>query len=171
MEGDTPVSAHLQRKLRRLARLEREKSRRQKGSKNRSKTRHHVAVQHGKVARARRDYHHKQALRLVRENQVIHVEDLNVAGILGNRRLARAIADAGWSQFVRLITEKAERYVRTVHRGPVAAQLEDLLVMRVHPRRAAAEDQAVVGVQPVRPRTTGTATPLSTSSPPDGRRG
>jgi len=106
----------LSRKLRKLRRLEREKSRRQKGSNNRNKTRRKVAIAHGKVAHARRDYHHKQALTLVRENQVIHVEDLNIAGLVLNRRLARAISDAGWAQFVRIIGEKANRYGRTVHR-------------------------------------------------------
>ncbi|PQM44865.1 hypothetical protein C1Y40_04977 [Mycobacterium talmoniae] len=106
---------HLDRKLRKLARLEREKSRRQKGSNNRDKSRRKVAVAHNEVARARRDYHHKQALALVRENQVIHVEDLNIVGMVKNRRLARAISDAGWGQFVRIIGEKADRYGRTLH--------------------------------------------------------
>lgn len=106
---------YLQRKSRKLARLQREQARRQKGSKNRDKSRRKVAVQHGKVARTRRDYHHKQVLRLVLENQVIHVEDLNIAGMVRNRRLARAISDAGWAQFVRIIGEKAERYGRTLH--------------------------------------------------------
>ncbi len=62
---------HLGRRLRKLRRLEREKSRRQKGSVNRDKARRKVAIAHNKVARARRDHHHKQALALVRENQVI----------------------------------------------------------------------------------------------------
>jgi putative transposase len=106
---------HLGRKVRKLRRLEREKSRRQKGSINRDKTRRKIAIEHGKVARSRRDYHHKRALALVRENQVIHVEDLNIAGMVVNRRLARAISDAGWGQFVRIIREKADRYGRTVH--------------------------------------------------------
>ena len=70
---------------------------------------------HNEVARARRDYHHKQALALVRDNQVIHVEDLNIAGMVRNRRLARAITDAGWGQFVKIIAEKADYYARTVH--------------------------------------------------------
>jgi len=112
---DVPNPQHLQRKLRKLARLEREKSRRQKGSNNRTKTRRRIAVAYNEVARARRDYHHKQALALVRENQVIHVEDLNIVGMVKNRRLARAISDAGWGQFVRIIGEKAEHYGRTVH--------------------------------------------------------
>jgi putative transposase len=105
---------HLGRKLRRLRRLEREKSRRQKGSNNRDKTRRKVAIAHNQVARARRDYHHKQALALVRENQVIHVEDLHIVGMVANHRLARAISDAGWGQFVRIIGEKADRYGRSV---------------------------------------------------------
>jgi putative transposase len=112
---DVANPKHLGRKLRKLARLEREKSRRQKGSSNRTKTRRKVAIAHNEVARARRDYHHKAALALVRENQVIHVEDLNIAGMVGNRRLAPAISDAGWGQFVKIIVEKADRYGRTVH--------------------------------------------------------
>jgi len=107
---------HLARKLRKLARLEREKARRAKGGANRAKSRRKVAVQHGKVSRARRDYHHKQALTLVRENPAVHVEDLNVAGMVRNRSLARAVSDAGFGQFVRLLEEKAKRLGRTVHR-------------------------------------------------------
>ncbi|HWE90726.1 MAG TPA: RNA-guided endonuclease TnpB family protein [Pseudonocardiaceae bacterium] len=106
----------LRRKQRKLSRLEREKARRAKGSGNRAKSRRKIAIQHGKVSRARRDYHHKQALRLVRDNQAVHVEDLNIAGMIKNRGLARAIADAGWAQFVRLIQEKAQKYGRTVHK-------------------------------------------------------
>lgn len=106
---------HLGRKLRKLARLERVKARRERGSANREKARRKVAVAHSKVARARRDYHHKQALALVRNNQVIHVEDLNVMGMVRNRRLARAISDAGWGQFIQVITEKAENFGRTVY--------------------------------------------------------
>jgi putative transposase len=112
---DVANPKHLGRKLRKLRRLEREKSRRQKGSVNRGKTRRKVAIAHNEVARARRDYHHKAALALVRENQVIHVENLNIAGMVKNRRLARAISDAGWGQFVKIIAEKADHYGRTVH--------------------------------------------------------
>lgn len=111
---DVANPRHLARKQRKLARLEREKHRRAKGGSNRAKTRRKVAVQHGKVSRARRDYHHKQALRLVRENQAVHVEDLNIAGMVRNRWLARAIHDAGWAQFVRLLEEKAIKYGRIV---------------------------------------------------------
>lgn len=87
---DVANPKHLGPKLRKLRRLEREKSRRQKGSDNRNKARRKVAIAHNKVARARRDYHHKQALALVRENQVIHVEDLNIAGMVRIRRVRPA---------------------------------------------------------------------------------
>jgi putative transposase len=113
--ADIPNPKYLSRGLRKLRTLEREKARRQKGSKNRDKARRRVAIAHGKVARARRDYQHKQALALARENQVIYVEDLNIVGMVQNRRLARAISDAGWGQFLRIIGEKADRYGRTVH--------------------------------------------------------
>ena len=112
---DVPNPKPLQRKLGKLRRLERTRSRRQKGSKNREKARRRVAIAHSKVARARRDFQHKEALALVRENQVIHVEDLNIAGMVRNRRLARAICDASWAQFIRLIGEKCDRYGRTLH--------------------------------------------------------
>jgi putative transposase len=111
---DIPNRKHHARKRRKLTRLEREKSRRCKGSNNRAKTRRRVAQQHAAVARSRRDEHHKQALHLVRENQALHVEDLHVAGMVRNRKLARAISDAGWAQFVSILQEKAEYYGRVV---------------------------------------------------------
>nr|WP_272896998.1 RNA-guided endonuclease TnpB family protein [Mycolicibacterium tusciae] len=113
---EVPNQKHLARKLRKLARLERVKARREKGSSNRDKVRREIAVVHNKVARTRRDYQHKQALALVRENQVIHVECLNVAGLVRNHRLARAISDAGWRQFTQIITEKADQFGRSVHK-------------------------------------------------------
>jgi putative transposase len=113
---DVANPKHLAAKLRKLRRLEREKTRRAQGGTNRAKTVRTLAAAHGKVARTRRDYHHTQALHLVRDNQVVHAEDWNIVGMVGNRRLARAIHDAGWAQFVRLLEDKAERYGRTVHK-------------------------------------------------------
>ena len=111
---DIPNPRHLQRGLRKLARLQREHARCAKASANRAKIRRKVAAVHSKISRARRDNHHKQALLLIRDNQAVHVESLNIAGMLRNQRLARAIADAGWAQFVRLLEEKADRYGRAV---------------------------------------------------------
>jgi putative transposase len=98
---------------RRLARAQRRLARKQKGSANRAKARRRVAVAHRKVRDQRADHHHKLALRLIRENQAVAVEDLAVAG-LGRTRLAKSVHDAGWGMLVRLLGEKAARYGRTV---------------------------------------------------------
>jgi putative transposase len=66
-----------------------------------------------KVREARADYLHKTALRLVRDNQAVYVEDLAVSG-LARTRLAKSVHDAGWGMLVRLLEEKAERYGRTM---------------------------------------------------------
>lgn len=100
-----------------LARAQRALSRKQKGSKNRDKARHRVAVLHRKVREARTDHHHKLARRLIDENQVVAVETLNVAG-LARARLAKSVHDAGWAALIRLIQEKAVHHGRTVHRVP-----------------------------------------------------
>jgi transposase len=67
---------------------------------------------HRKVRDARLDHAHKTALRLVRDNQAVYAEDLCVAG-LARTRLAKSVADAGWSQLIRCIAEKAAQYGRT----------------------------------------------------------
>jgi putative transposase len=97
---------------RRLRRAQRVLSRRQEGSANRARAWHRVAVVHRKVRDARLDHAHKTALRLVRDNQAVYAENLSVAG-LARTRLAKSVADAGWSQLLRCIEEKAARYGRT----------------------------------------------------------
>ncbi len=105
----------LRRKERHLARAQRALSRKQKDSRNRSKARRRVAVLHRKVREARLDHAHKTALRLVRDSQAVYAEDLAVSG-LGRTRLAKSVHDAGWSQLLRLVAEKAEHYGRQFHR-------------------------------------------------------
>jgi len=104
---------HLRAAQRRLARAYRRLSRKRKGSANRAKARHRVAVAHRKVRDKRAEHHHKLALRLVRENQAVAVEDLAVAG-LARTRLAKSVHDAGWGLFVRLLEEKATQHGRRV---------------------------------------------------------
>ena len=105
---------HLKARERKLARAQRKLSRCQKGSKNRQKARIQVAKQHRKVRVARLDHHHKQARALVDNTHAIGLEDLNVAGMVRNHRLAKALSDAGMAQFLRLIREKAGEVGRTV---------------------------------------------------------
>jgi putative transposase len=84
---------------------------RRKGSANRVRARHRVAVLHRTVRQTRLDHAHKIALRLVRDNQAVYAEDLCVSG-LARTRLARSVQDAGWSQLLRLMAEKAAQYGR-----------------------------------------------------------
>jgi putative transposase len=110
-----PNPRFLRKAQRRLRRAHRVLSRRQKGSANRAKARHRVAVMHRKVRETRLDHAHKTALRLVRDNQAVYAEDLAVNGLM-RTRLARSISDAGWSQLLRVIEEKAVQYGRTFAR-------------------------------------------------------
>ncbi|MFG2166396.1 RNA-guided endonuclease InsQ/TnpB family protein [Micromonospora chersina] len=104
----------LKRKERNLARYQRRMARCQRGSNNRRKARCKVARAHRKVRNARQDFLHRASARLVRAADTIVVEDLNVAGMLRNRRLARAIADVGWAEFRRQLEYKCHRYGRTL---------------------------------------------------------
>lgn len=96
-----------------LARAQRALSRKQKGSKNREKARHRVAVLHRRVREARRDHHHKLARRLIDENQVVAVEGLDVAALM-RTRVAKSVQDAGWGILLRLLHEKAVEQHREV---------------------------------------------------------
>ena len=100
---------HLERKARSLARYQRRLARCRKGSANRAKAAARVAAAHRKVRNARRDFLHRATTRLVRENDMIVIEDLNVSGMLRNRCLARAVGDCGWHEFRRQLAYKCER--------------------------------------------------------------
>jgi putative transposase len=104
---------HLRAAEQRLARAQRALSRKQKGSANRAKARVQVAVAYRKVRDRRADHHHKLALRLLRENQAVAVEDLAVAG-LARTRLAKSVHDAGWATFIRRLEHKAAQHGRQV---------------------------------------------------------
>ncbi|HEX7161758.1 MAG TPA: RNA-guided endonuclease TnpB family protein [Trebonia sp.] len=105
---------HLERKARNLARYQRRLARKQKGSANRARAKAKVARAHRKVRAARADFLHKASTRLVRQNDVIAVEDLNVKGMVRNRKLARVISDCGWGTFRQMAEYKAARAGRTV---------------------------------------------------------
>ena len=84
-------------------------SRKQKGSKNRNKSRKKVAKVHLKVANCRSDFHHKLSRRIVNESKIICVESLTVANMVKNRKLSKAISQVGWGQFCTMLKYKAEQ--------------------------------------------------------------
>jgi putative transposase len=114
-DGDKiPNPEHLARKARNLARYQRRLARCQNGSANRARAAAKVARAHRKVRDARRDFLHRASTGLVRSADTIVIEDLNVSGMVRNRRLARAIADCGWGEFRRQLAYKCARAGRTL---------------------------------------------------------
>lgn len=89
-------------------------ARKQKGSNNRGKARTKVARIQGRIADSRKDFLHKLTTRLVRENQTIVIEDLAVANMVRNPKLARSISDASWGELVRQLDYKCRWYGRTL---------------------------------------------------------
>lgn len=99
---------YLKEALPELRRKSRSLSRKKKGGKNRRKARKKVARCHAKIRNQRSDHHHKLALEVVRCHGLVAVEKLNIQGMIQNRRLSRAIHDAGWGGFVTILKHKAE---------------------------------------------------------------
>lgn len=97
-----------------LARAQRRLAKKRKGSKNREKARRKVARIHARIADRRQDYQHKLSIRMVRENQVICVETLNIKGMQQNHSLAKSISDVGWGELVRQLEYKSRWYGRAL---------------------------------------------------------
>lgn len=104
-----PHPRHMQRRERRLKRYQRMMARKQRGSNNRKKAKAKVARAHSRVRDARRDFLHKASTDLVRRFDAVAVEDLNVAGMVRNRSLAKSISRTGWAEFRSMLTYKAHR--------------------------------------------------------------
>jgi putative transposase len=104
-----PHPKSLARRERTLARYQRRMARCQRGSANRAKAKAKVARAHRKVRASRTDFLHRTSTRLVRDHDVIVIEDLNVKGMVRNRSLAKAVSDSGWGAFRRMLAYKADK--------------------------------------------------------------
>ena len=113
-----PNPKYLEKSMRKLIREQRKLSRKQKGSNNRNKQRIKVALVHEKITNQRNDFLQKQSTMLVRENQTICIEDLNVKSMIRNHKLAQHIASASWSKFFDMLSYKAAWYGNDIIKVP-----------------------------------------------------
>lgn len=106
IEAPKPLAKY----LKRLKRLSKKHSRKQKGSNNRKKSALALARLHRKIRNIRQDFIHKLTTKLARTKSEIVIEDLNVRGMMRNERLARHITDVGWGEFRRQLSYKTIWY-------------------------------------------------------------
>lgn len=97
---------HIKKHEKNLARKQAKLARKKKGSNQREKTRKLVARVHERISNARQDFLHKLSRKIVNDNQVVVVENLNVKGMVRNHNLALAISDVGWGTFINFLDYK-----------------------------------------------------------------
>ena len=108
-KAESPSYKKLDQKVRKL---QRKLARQPKDSRRRNVTRIRIAKLHNQIADTRKDFLHKLSTKIVNENQVIVLEDLNVSGMVKNRKLSRAISRQGWREFRTLCEAKSEKFGR-----------------------------------------------------------
>ncbi len=108
----------LKRHQRNLRQQQKQLARRKKTSKRREKARNLVARVHEKLSNSRQDFLHKLSRKITDENQVVVVENLNIRGMVKNRKLSKAIAQSGWGMFLNFLEYKLK------HKGGVLVEID-----------------------------------------------